>query len=216
VNSPRIALLGAGGHARVLVETLASSGQNAEVVIASEAEKSAFNTIEFFSSDQDFIERYDPDSVVLVNGLGSVPGDNGLRKDLFCWYAQQNYTFLTVISPSAYVSPSALLGQGVQVNAGAIIQAGVFVGENCIVNTGAIIEHDCVIGDHCHVAPGTVLSGGVTLGGSVHVGTGARLIQGLDIGCNSVIGAGAVVTENISCDTTFVSRGSLAVRASHE
>ena len=216
MNSSRVALIGGGGHARVLTETLVSLDLAVQIVVAPKSESNSSSETVVFASDQNFIERFGPDEVVLVNAVGSLPRDSELRKRLYYWYSEKKYVFLTIVSPLAYVSPSAVLGPGVQVNAGAIIQAGARLGENCIVNTGAIIEHDCVLGDHCHVAPGAVLSGGVTLGASAHVGTGAKLIQGLEIGRYSVIGAGAVVTNDVPSGTTFVSRESLAVRASYE
>ena len=89
--------------------------------------------------------------------------------------------FITLIHPKAYVSPTAYIGKGTIVMAGAVIQANVRIGEHCIINTGASVDHDCVLGDFVHVAPGTHLCGGV------EVGDGCLLAVGLGFAPNSKI-----------------------------
>lgn len=150
-----------------------------------------------------------PDEVELVNGIGSLPG-HGLRAELFARYQALGYRFAQVISPRAMVSDYAELAEGVQVMAGAIIQAGTRIGLNTIINTGAIVDHDCQIGADNHIAPGSVLSGGVMTGARVHVGTGAVIIQGIVIGDDAVVGAGATVTRSLDvAQIAYVARGSV-------
>jgi len=89
--------------------------------------------------------------------------------------------FITLIHPDAWVSPSAHIGRGSIVMAGAVIQANVQIGAHCIINTGASVDHDCVIEDFVHVAPGVNLCGGV------HVGEGCLLAVGLGFAPNTKI-----------------------------
>ena len=102
-----------------------------------------------------------------------------------------------VVSPRAYVSRHAELGDGTLVMHGAVINAAVRVGRNVIVNSLALIEHDVVVGDHCHVATGARVNGNVTLGAGCFIGSGAVLKNGITIGAGSVIGAGALIRHNI-------------------
>ena len=72
--------------------------------------------------------------------------------------------FATAIHPSAIISPSAKIGEGMVVMAGSVINADAVIGKHFIVNTGATIDHDCVIGDYCRIAPGANISGGSHIG----------------------------------------------------
>ena len=144
-----------------------------------------------------------PGDVRLVNGVGST-GSTASRRDIYDRFTREGYCFATVIHPSAIVAPEVQIEDGVQIMAGAILQAGSSVGSNAIVNTGAIIDHDCVVGAHAHIAPGAVLSGGVHVGSGAHIGTGACIIQGVSIGAASVVGAGAVVIKDVPPGVTTV------------
>ena len=150
-----------------------------------------------------------PDELVLVNGIGSLPG-NPLRAELFARYRALGYRFASVVSTKAMVSDYAVLEEGVQVMAGAIIQTGNQIGANGIINTGAIVDHDCHLGGDNHIAPGAVLSGGVVTGERVHIGTGAVVIQGISIGSDAVVGAGATLTRPLGeKQIAYVARGSV-------
>lgn len=108
-----------------------------------------------------------------------------------------------VVSPRAYVSRHATLGDGTLVQHGAVVNATARVGRNVIVNSLALIEHDVQVGDHCHVATGARVNGNVTLGAGCFIGSGAVLKNGISIGAGSVIGAGAVIRNDIR-EGTFV------------
>lgn len=201
--SKPVLLLGAGGHAAVLVDILRQ--RNCEILglVAIEQPKPQpiFTGLHWYSSD-DSVLSFNKDEIRLVNALGSLPG-NFLRHRLHEKFSGLGYQFMTIVSPHAIVSKYAVLAEGVQIMHGSIVNANAVIGEGSIVNTGAIIEHDCVIGRHNHIAPGAVLSGSVVTEDFVHIATGASVIQGMRIGKNSVIGAGATVTRDISCEKTL-------------
>ncbi|WP_429182901.1 acetyltransferase [Aeromonas rivipollensis] len=193
MNKPVI-VLGAGGHASVLVDMLRSQGVVPLALVAptAGAPRAVLADIPLWH-DEAKILAYRPDEVELINGIGSLPG-NPLRTTLFARYRALGYRFASVVSAQAMVSAYAMLEEGVQVMAGAIIQAGTRIGANSIINSGAIVDHDCYLGGDNHVAPGAVLSGGVVTGERVHIGTGAAVIQGISIGADAVVGAGAILT----------------------
>jgi len=192
-----VIVLGGGGHARVLIDTLIINGANILGVCAPKAVHISAS-IPYLGTD-DAILAYAPNTVRLVNGVGSVgPAIAGnLRRGLYERFIARGYRFAKVIHPSAIISCDVNLACGVQVMAGAVIQCGTSVGENSIINTKVSLDHDCVIASHVHVAPGCTLSGNVALGDFVHVGTGGTLIQGVQVGRESFIAAGAVVIRNI-------------------
>ena len=201
MNKPVI-VLGAGGHASVLVDMLRSQGVVPIALVAPAAGtlRAALADIPLWHDEE--ILTHHPDEVVLVNGIGSLPG-NPLRATLFARYRALGYRFASVVSAQAMVSAYAVLEEGAQVMAGAIIQAGAQIGANSIINTGAIVDHDCWIGGNNHIAPGAVLSGGVSTGDAVHIGTGAMLIQNIKIGSHTVVGAGATVSKDLAPNKTL-------------
>lgn len=136
-----------------------------------------------------------------VIGIGGT-GDNSGRKRAFLSAKGLGFRVLSVIAPSAVVSGSAVLGEGVQIAPGAIVGANAAVGDNTIVNTGAVVEHDCRLGDHVHVATGACLASAVAVGDSAHVGIGAAVKQLVRIGGGAVVGAGAAVIGAVAAGVT--------------
>lgn len=202
--SKKIILLGGGGHASVLADLLVSQGQKISYIVAEEINPflSALSDTVILNSDLDVL-AYSSSEVELVNGLGSLPGNN-VRRKVYTFFKEKGYAFKTVVHSSAVVSKFATLSEGAQVMANSTIQALAVIGENSIINTSATVDHDCIIGIQNHIAPGVTLSGGVITGEGVHVGTGANVIQGLEIGNFAVIGAGATVVKNVSAGTTII------------
>jgi sugar O-acyltransferase (sialic acid O-acetyltransferase NeuD family) len=136
-------------------------------------------------------------------GVGTI-GDTTVRRELYERVVGCGFQIASAVDRAAHVSPSAHIGTGVTLMAGAIINATARLGINVIVNTGAIVEHDCVIGDHVHLATGARLSGGVIVDEGAHIGLGAVVRQQIKIGRNAVVGAGAVVVKDVAPQTTVV------------
>lgn len=192
-----VILLGAGGHAKVLLDILLE--QNAEILGIAEKDGVERLTdlygIPIIGSDSD-VECYSSDGIELVNGIGSVASTT-LRQSLYEKFKRQGYRFRQVIHPRAVISRWTKLGEGVQIMAGAVINIGTCIGDNSIINTNASVDHDCKIGAHVHIAPGVTLSGGVEVGDSCHIGTGASVVQGVKIGECAFIEAGGIVVNSL-------------------
>lgn len=188
-----VILLGAGGHAKVLLDILWEQGAE----ILGIAEKDGVDRpmelcgVPVIGNDSDVL-GYSPEEIDLVNGIGSI-GSTALRQKVYEKFKVQGYNFRQVIHSNAIVSRKAELDEGVQVMAGAVVNIGARIGENSIINTNASVDHDCFIGAHTHIAPGATLSGSVTVGNGSHIGTRATIVQSVCIGEGVVVGAGAVV-----------------------
>lgn len=207
-----VIVLGAGGHAKVLIDMLRLSDIVILGVTDAQSSKhgSTFSGLRVIGGD-DMVLQHKPDHIRLVNGVGSTSLPQA-RRALFERFKQRGYSFHSVIHPSAVIAVDTELAEGVNIMAGAIIQPGSRIGANAIVNTAASVDHDCVIGAHVHLAPGVILSGGVCIGEGTHVGTGACVIQGVAIGENCVIGAGALVLENVPDSVTVMGAPAKRVR----
>jgi UDP-perosamine 4-acetyltransferase len=192
-----VIVLGAGGHAKVLIDALQACSTPIRGILDNDPAKQGgvILGIPVLGTDAK-LKEWAPNEVVLVNGLGSTESLLP-RAALHERLRAQGHAFLSVIHPSAVVSPHARLGEGVQIMAGAVVQAGTRLGDGCIVNTGALVDHDCALGGYVHVAPGAVLSGGVTVGSNTHIGTGAAVIQGIRVGSRCLVAAGAVVVHDV-------------------
>lgn len=196
-------MIGAGGHARVLEETLNEVGFELAGFIAPSAEGSRLSEgVEWLGTDQELLAE-GPAEVLLINGIGSA-GHTAARQAVFENYKKAGFEFLQIVSETANIAESAGLVEGVQVLAGAIINTDAFIDDNTIVNTGAIVEHHTKVGPNCHVATGAKLCGDVTVGAGTHIGAGATVIQGVKIGSKCIIGAGAVVITDVPDDHTAV------------
>lgn len=192
-----VIIVGAGGHAKVLLDALLCSERKVIGLTDFDKQKweSLVNGVPVLGGDE-VVFSYSIDEIELVNGMGSV-GSMDKRKNIYEYFKSKAYLFSNVIHPSAIVSSNAVLANGVQLLPGCIVNTGALIGDNSIVNTRASIDHDVSIGSHVHIAPGVTISGGVTIGDCTHIGTGATVIQGVHIGSNVLIGAGAVVVKDI-------------------
>jgi sugar O-acyltransferase (sialic acid O-acetyltransferase NeuD family) len=204
VESLPVIVIGAGGHAKVLIENLLSLA--VRVIGMTDPDPGAIDRRIYnipVIGAEDIISDYPPDEICLVLGFGSV-GSTKAREKTYLQYKDQGYNFLSVIHPSAVVANDVHLSEGVQLMAGVIIQPGCCIGCNTIINTGVSIDHDCRIGDHVHLAPGVTLSGSVAVGKGTHVGTGATIIQKITIGRNCLVGAGALVIGDVPENVTVM------------
>ena len=197
-------VLGGGGHAQVVIDCLLSS-EDATPVAVLDPHCSAADVlgVPVEGGDEQLSELVASGVDGFVVGVGHV-GDPGLRRRLFELGRAHGLFPVTLIHPSASVSPFAVLDDGAQVMAGAVVHPGAVIGENALINTRAVVEHDCEVGDHAHVASGAVLAGNVRVGEGGLVGAGATVIQGVRIGEGAVVGAGAVVRQNVAPGTTVV------------
>lgn len=191
--------LGAGGHAKVVAEILQLIG-GYELVGLLDPRSELWGTdilgIPVLGNDDLLATLLGQGVRYVFIGLGTV-GNTWPREQLYKKARQQGFDIVDAVDPRAVVAPSAQLGDGLTIMAGAIINAAAWLGDNVIVNTGAIVEHDCIIGHHVHIATGARLAGAVSVGNHSHIGVGATIRQEIRIGENVVVGAGAVVVKDV-------------------
>ena len=199
-----VLILGAGGHAKVLVEALLANSAIIAGIVDADIALTGMKLLGVpVIGGDDLVSQFPQDEILLVNGIGSIK-QPVRRQEVFRKFKELGYSFATVVHPSAVVASDVELGEGVQIMAGAVIQPGSRIGGNAVINTRASVDHDCVIGVHVHIAPGVTLSGGVEVGRGSHIGTGATVIQGVGIGEESLVGAGALVLHDVPTSVTVM------------
>ncbi len=185
-----IHVLGAGGHAKVVVSTLLAAGYEVRGILDDDPRVVGGEIlgVEISGPISRVSEFKAPRAVIAI-------GDNRARKKV-----AQNFPgveWMTVVHPTAYVHPTVRLGPGTVLFAGSIIQPQAVVGAHCIINTASSIDHDCVLADFVHIAPGVCLAGSVHLAEGAFMGIGSVVIPGVKVGPWSVVAAGAVVVNDL-------------------
>jgi sugar O-acyltransferase (sialic acid O-acetyltransferase NeuD family) len=181
-----VVVIGAGGHAKVLISTLAACGLTIAAVFDDDDSKWGLDAQ---GTPVSPTQRERGGSGVI--GIG----DNGKRRHVAMTFT---FEWRTVVHPSACVHHSVRLGRGSVVFAGAVVQPDAVIGDHVIVNTGATIDHECVIGDFAHLAPGVHLAGAVQVGEGAFLGIGSVVTPGVRIGRWSTLGAGAVAIRDVA------------------
>lgn len=193
-------VVGAGGHARVVLSTLRACNLTAIGCIALEPLDSKWPGDVPWLGDDSALKGLNRHQIILVNGIGSTV-DTARRRKIFENAKAEGFRFAILRHPSAFIDPDVVLEEGAQIMAGVILQTGVRIGANVIVNTGVQVDHDSQIGDHVHLAPAASLSGDVTVEVGAHVGSGAVIIQGVTVGAGATIGAGSVLLTDVAPET---------------
>jgi len=203
----KVILIGAGGHAKAVIDILKKNNQEIEIVglITKDAADIGEKVlgVPIIGTDKELSELFNKGIRYALIAVGSVD-NNFLRKKLYKKVANIGYTFINAFHPSSIISDYARFGTGNVVMAGVLVGPDTIIGNNVILNTGSIIEHDCIIEDHVHVAPGVKIAGGVTIGEASLIGIGSVIIQGIKVGKNVVVGAGTIVLEDIPDNAVVV------------
>ncbi len=198
VASQPLILLGAGGHAKVLLSLITALGGELAGVCdpaLARAGVPQWRGIPVLGGDE-ALTAMSQETVGLINGVGQTVGD-ATRRQLYEKLRSRGFRFPRLVHPMASVAAEARLAEGVQVMAGAVLQADCEIGENTIINTRASVDHDAWIGPHVHLAPGAILCGGVRIGAGAFVAAGATVIQGIEIGDAAVVGAGVAAVRDL-------------------
>lgn len=196
----RLALLGAGGHAKVVADAALLAGWESVAMFADGPPAAAHDARWPRLGDADALLA----RLAEFDGVLVAIGDCDARLAQHRRLRDAGAPMATVVHPRATVSPHARLGGGSVLMAGAIVNVDAVLGEACIVNTGATVDHDCRLGDGVHIAPGAHLSGAVVVGERSWIGVGAAVRQGMRIGAGVTVGAGAVVVSTVTDDITVV------------
>lgn len=193
--SRRVVLVGGGGHARVVGEAVRAMQDDMTLIgfvdPAPDPDAGLRLGLPHLGDDDAVFGLSD---VALVLGVGAVAGV-GQRHSIVALL--ERHDWVTVVHPTAHVSPSARLGRGAVVLPSAVIHAHVDVGDFAVVNSGAVIEHDVEIGTHTMIGPGSVIGGGTTIGTCSYIGLGASVRDNIQVGSNSVVAMGAVVIADV-------------------
>ncbi len=202
-NQDSVIIIGSGGHAKICIDQLQNLNYSIDCCITKASgsnPSSSIFSIPIITGDEKLQEKFNLGYRKVFVAIG----DNKVRENISKFAKRIGFDFINIISDKATVSSKVVLGSGVLIMPGAIINADVKIGNHSIINTGAIIEHECLISEYSHVASNSVLLGKVEIGANTLIGAGATILPNVKIGARVTVGAGSVVTKNISDDQVFV------------
>ncbi len=200
----KIAIFGAGGHARETADIADAVGYG-DIVFVDRAQGtepfSGFSIV-----DEESIPPLLESGFVFSIGIG----DNAMRKRIFMRHPALPYVNL--------LHPSATFGRGQKeaflqkkgniIAAGACFASSIAPGNFGCFNLNCSVNHDVVFGDFVTLAPRVAIAGNVDIRDGAFVGVGAvvsngkGLTQKIVIGENAVVGAGAVVIRDVGSGQT--------------
>lgn len=145
-------ILGAGQYGQVAKEVAESMG--------------CFEKIAFLDDDNDVAigkisdyEKFVADYSYAIVAIGNADVRLGLIQKL----EEACYRVAILVSPKAYISPSAQLMKGTIVEPMAVVNANSSVCVGVLVCAGAIINHNSFVGDGCQLDCGSVVGANVIL-----------------------------------------------------
>lgn len=204
MTNSKLYVLGGGGHAKVVIDSLRAGGATIDGLIDPRLEVGTRVLGVPVIGGDEWMDKLDPNEARLANGVGATVKSRVNRK-LFDLWSAKGFAFVSVMHPSAIIGAEVELAQGCQIMAGAILQPHAKIGTGTVINTAASIDHDCVVGAHCFIAPMVALCGGAAVGEGSFVGAGATLLPGVKVGNNALIAAGVVVDTDVA-DGDYFSR----------
>lgn len=210
----KIAIVGAGGHGRVVLDILKHNHQ--------------FDVVGFLDANPLLHNRV-VDGIPVLGDTSIIPqfrrldvgavviaiGDNQIRCQYAEVFTKAGVSLVSAIHPNASIANTADIGKNVVIAAGTIICAHVIIEDTVVLNTGAIVDHESVIRSGAHICPGVRLAGHVLVEERAFVGIGATVIQGVTIGESAVVGAGAVVIEDVPPYSTVVGVPAKIIKKHH-
>ncbi len=212
MSKQEIILVGGGGHCRSCIDVIEAEGKFIIAGIIDLPEFVGKETLghKVIASDENIEELSNCFSNYLIT-LGQIKS-GWKRIALYERIKASGGCFPNIVSPRAYISKHATLGEGTIVMHDAIINVNAVIGSNCILNTRCLIEHDARVGDHCHISTGAIINGESVVGDHCFIGSHATVAHTVTIGNNSIVGAGSTVLRNIEGEGTFLGYPAIKVK----
>lgn len=198
MKKEKVILLGSGGHAKVVIDILEEMGKYEIIGITTRVKnnKDYFKGYPVLGDDTVLYDLFNQGIKYAALGVGGF-ANNNLRRKIFSKLKNIGFEVVSIIHPSAVISKTVTLGEGVVVCPGVAINADAHIGNNVILYTGSIIDHESIIEDHVLIATGTAVGANCLIKEGALLALGSKVISGTEVGKNVCVAAGAVVVNDI-------------------
>ena len=167
------------------------------LVVADIAKACGYDHVLFIDDGENEYPSFDKvdksNNIPIVLGIGN----NQIRAMVFNKLLSLDINIITLVHPSAVISPSVIIGKGSVVMPNVVINTKTRIGNGCIINSSSVVEHENTLGNFVHISPQVALAGNIVISDYVHMGIGSSVKQGITVGENSIIGVGSVVLKDI-------------------
>lgn len=179
----KLAIIGAGGHAKEVIYQLQDAGFHISAQFVDD-----FYRVGTLSR----LSEFNPKKYEVLIAVG----DCKVRQDI-AERLPSNTKFFNFIHPSALVHKDTILGEGCFIGAYCMVMPNVKIGKHTILNRNVHVGHDCQIGNYFSAMAGVVVSGDVNIKDRVYVGNNASIKEKKMIAEDNIIGMNAAVVKDI-------------------
>ncbi len=194
-DSIPVLIIGTGGFAVELFDVVRSAGVQVEGFVG--PDEGLALPAPLLGDDE--TSRAPSHAVALV-----AVGDPGIRRRVVERHRILGTPFGRFVHPSAMVTESVKIGEGVIVYPNSTVHARVDLQAFSFVNSNVSVGHESRIGAFSTISPGCALGGRLDIGEGVYLGIGAQILPNLSIASDTMIGGGATVTRSITTAGTYV------------
>ncbi len=201
----KIAFLGSGSLAIDLCERVLLWNQYevAGFIDANSEKGTTINGFPVLGNDDDVIQLYREgvfDCIFIAIGYMTFQ----VREKLYDRF-KGIVPFANIISPSAYVHPTAILGEGIQLSDGVYIAQHAVIEDNVLITLHSIVNHGNHIKKHTFFSTRVTPAGNVTIGERCFIGVGVIISDGITI-CDDVwLSPGSIVVSDIKKPGQYLS-----------
>lgn len=204
----QVIIIGAGGHAAEIRDYIRYYNQNQSIdkIGVSGFIDDNKKSYDHYAYDEPYLGPID--GHLIDNERWYIMGvaNPKYRKSIIEKLKNGGAKFIGLIHPTALISPSAMIGEGVVISHNASVGPKVKIGNFNMLNSRCTIGHDTILGDYNFISPKVALSGNTVIGDNNMFGTNSSTIPGIKVGNNNTIGAGMIVYKSIGDDQTVFFR----------
>ena len=185
-----IVLIGGGGHAKVVFNTLVRLN-SWNIIGYTDFKDSEIRSLEYLGTDEvlkDIVKTVRT-AVIAVGQIKSYKP----RYNLYIKIKELGFSLPPITAKSAVIMQNVSIGDGTYIGEQVYVGPDVKIGVMDIINTGSIVEHDSQIGDFVHLSINSTLAGNTRVGNGTFIGMGANVSNGITIGENVTVAAGTIV-----------------------
>ena len=194
MDKEKLLIIGAGGLGRVVLEMARHDYACALIDdgIPVDTKVDSSFVIGDTSSLQELYKSYQK-AVVAI-------GNNVIRERVMKSLSQIGYRIPSVISPSAYLSEYASVGEGCIILNNAVVQNGSHVGNGVILNSGVEIHHDSYVDDYALIYTNTVIRTQARVGKRAWIGSTLTIGNQVIVEDDQVVENGQTLKKNTETD----------------
>jgi sugar O-acyltransferase (sialic acid O-acetyltransferase NeuD family) len=188
--SKEIIIIGAGGHARSITESVIANGYNIKYFVdKNKKEDNLFG----YPIKTDLLEKNNTKINILI-----AITNNYIRENIYNIIKNKykNARFPSIVDPTAKISNYSKIGKGNMIMARTFIGANSKITDFCIVNNNVSIDHDCILNKFSSLAPAVVIGGNVLMGKKTYIGIGSVIKNNIVIDSDTLIGASSYLNKN--------------------